>query len=167
MKKVFSAEQISERVEALGAEIRKDAGDSEVVLLAILKGSAVFLADLLRAVPGKVTYEFISKIQDFTDTEIADALAIDFTSRFEIRGRKTYLLKDVVSTGVIESYLMAQLRQREPDSLRLVALIDRPDQRTVPLEADFRAFIATRGRFVGYGLEQERGYSNLPYIGAM
>lgn len=165
IRKAFSAKDIAKRVAKLGEQIRKDAGDGEVFLLGILKGASFFLADLMRAIPGEVSYGFVDVIRDAPDHQIADAIEIDFLSFTAIGGRNVYLLKDVVSTGVIETYLLTQLRQHNPTSLRLVALLDRPDLRTVELEADYRAFKVGDGSFVGYGLEMEGRYGNLPYIG--
>ena len=161
----FSAEAIGERVRELGNEIRSSAGSAEVFLLGILKGSGVFLSDLLRAIPGDVGYGYIDVVRDIADTEIATALEIDFLSHTELDGRNVYILKDVVSTGVIETYLLTQLRLQNPKSLKLVALLDRPSMRTVDLITDHRAFEVDDGTFVGYGLEQEGRWGNLPYIG--
>jgi len=162
---VFSAEDIARRVGELGRDIRADAGSEEVFLLGILKGASCFLADLMRAIPGDVSYGFIDVVRDIADQH-ADALEIDFLSYTDIRERRVYLLKDVVSTGVIENYLLTQLRTHNPSVLRLVALLDRPDSRTVDIPADFRAFtIAEDGTWVGFGLEHERRYGNLTYIG--
>lgn len=163
--RAFSADQIAARVAALGQEIRRDAGSSEVFLLGVLKGTAIFLADLMRAIGGDVGYGFIDVVRDIVDTEVAAALEIDFLSYVDIGGRNVYLLKDVVSTGVIETYLLTQLRQKEPAELKLVALLDRPDQRTVELKADFVLFNAPDGSFVGYGLEHDGHHGNLPWIG--
>jgi hypoxanthine phosphoribosyltransferase len=166
IKPVFSADDIAARVRELGAELRADAGDAEVFLLGILKGTALFLADLLRAVPGDVSYAFIDVVRDVADNETADALEIDFLSFTDIRRRQVYVLKDVVATGVIENYLLSQLRTHEPATLRLVALLDRPHARTVDLTTDFRAFtIEGDGTWAGYGLEQQSRFGNLPFIG--
>lgn len=168
IRPVFSADEIATRMRALAGEIRSDAGDSEVFLLGILKGASCFLADLMRAIPGDVSYGVIDVVRDVTDHAIADALEIDFLSYTDIRGRRVYVLKDVVSSGVIENYLLAQLRMHEPVVLRLVALLDRANARTVDLPADFRAFaIEEDGTWVGFGLEHERRYGNLPYIGRL
>lgn len=165
---VFTAEQIASRVRDVAAEIRRDAGDSEVFLLGILKGTALFLADLLRAIPGEASFAFIDVVRDTADHSIADAVEIDFLSFNDIRGRHVYLLKDVVHSGIIENYLFSQLRTREPATLRLVALLDRPNARTVDVRTDFRAFtIDEGGTWVGYGLEQMRRFGNLPYIGRL
>lgn len=163
-RRLFTAEQIAKRVAELGRELRADAGSGEIFLLGILKGSAVFVADLLRAIDGPVTYSFIDVVRDEADTGTATALEIDFISHTDIRDRYVYLVKDVVTTGVIENYLVAQLRGHAPKFLRVVALLDRPEARTMELEADFRAFEVKDGPFVGYGLELGGQYANLPFI---
>ncbi len=165
IKRAFSAKEIAKRVGALGARIRDDAGDADVFLLGVLKGTSCFLADLMRAIPGQVSYGFIDVVRDFADTETAAAMEIDFLNWIDIAGRNVYLLKDVVSTGVIESYLLTQLRQKNPATLRLVAMLDRPDLRTVELQADYHLFEVKEGAFVGYGLELDGRYANLPYLG--
>jgi hypoxanthine phosphoribosyltransferase len=163
---VFTADRIARRIAALGAEIRSGAKGGDVFLLGILKGAAVFLSDLLRAIEGDVSYGFIDVVRDFSDTATASAVEIDYISHIDIAGRNVYVIKDVVSTGVIENYLLMQLRMHSPASLQLVALIDRPSQRTVDLTADYRAFEADDGdgAFVGYGLEIDGRYGNLPSI---
>lgn len=164
---VFPAEAIAARVRELAAEIRNDAGDAEVFLLGILKGGAVFLADLLREIPGDVSYGFIDVVRDSADAHGTDALEIDFLSFTDIRGRNVYVIKDVVNTGVIENYLLSQLRIHAPARIRLVALLDRSDARKVDVRTDFRAFTIEDGTFAGYGLEHDRRFGNLPYIGTV
>jgi hypoxanthine phosphoribosyltransferase len=165
IKPQFTTEQIAKRVSELASEIREDAGKSDVFLLGVLKGTSCFLADLLRAIPGNVSYGFIDVVRDVADAETATALEIDYFSYTAIGGKNVYLLKDVVSTGVIENYLMTQLRVDNPSMLKLVALLDRPGQRTVDLNTDFHAFEIGEGSFVGYGLELQGRHGNLPYIG--
>lgn len=166
-KEKYSAQQIARRVGEVAGEIRRDAGESEILLIGILKGAAVFLTDLMRALPGPVHYEFVDVIRDPADTSVAEAMEIDFLTHFDMRGRRVYLLKDVVTTGVIESYLLAQLRQKHPAELKLVALIDRPTQRTVEISVDYYAFQADEGNFVGYGLELQGKWGSLPWIGTI
>jgi hypoxanthine phosphoribosyltransferase len=163
----FDANAIAQRITALAAEIRAAAGDKEVFLLGILKGTAVFLSDLNRAIPGEVGYGFIDVVRDMDDTGTATALEIDFLSHTELAGREVFILKDVVSTGVIENYLLTQLRLHNPKTLKLVALLDRPGLRTVDIQTDYRAFEVGDGTFVGYGLEQNGRHANLPYIGRL
>jgi hypoxanthine phosphoribosyltransferase len=165
IEQVFSAQDIAARIAELGREIRQAAGDDDVFLLGILKGTACFASDLLRAIPGNVSYGFIDVIRDENDTETANALEIDFLSYTEIGNRNVFLLKDVVSTGAIEGYLLSQLRMHDPRSLKLVAMLDRPTLRTSDTRADFRLFEAGEGAYVGYGLEYENRFGNLPFIG--
>lgn len=167
IKVLFDEESVRRRIREVGAEIRRDAGDREVLLIGILKGASVFLPDLLRAIPGRVHYEWVNVILGVNDTATADATQIDFLTQFPMDGYRVYVLKDIVTTGVIESYLLTQLRERTPEYLKLVALIDCPESRTVELACDFSVFSTGRGRFVGYGLEFDREYGNLPYIGTL
>jgi len=162
--KAFSAREIEQRVAALAAEIRDDAGEKPLFLLGILKGASCFTADLLRRIHGEAGYGFINVVREMADTEVAEAMEIDFLSWIDIRGRNVYVIKDVVATGVIETYLLAQLRQKEPASLKLVALLDRPEARTVDLTVDFCAFLAKEGAYAGYGLEIDGRFGNLPYL---
>ncbi|HEY3054343.1 MAG TPA: phosphoribosyltransferase family protein [Thermoanaerobaculia bacterium] len=167
IKTAYSAKKIAQRIEALAKQIRNDTGPGEVFLLGILKGASCFLADLVRAIPGEVSYGFIDVVQDMADAETANALEIDYFSYINIGKRNVYLLKDVVSTGVIETYLLSQLRQHNPSTLKLVALLDRPGMRTVDLTVDYRLFEVKEGAFVGYGLELQGRHGNLPYIGKL
>ena len=162
IRPVYDADEIAGRVQALAAEIRGEVGEGEVFLLGILKGSSCFLADLMRCLSGDVSYSFIDVVRDAADEN--NALEIDFLSFTDIRGRDVYVLKDVVTTGIIENYLLGQLRMHQPKRIRLVALLDRPDARTVDMKTDFRLFTITDGTFVGYGLEMGSRYGNLPYI---
>ena len=112
-----------------------------------------------------VDHGFIDVVRDSTYTHGESAVEIDFLSWIDIAGCNVYVVKDVVTTGVIETYLLAQLRQKNPASLKLVALIDRPDGRTVDLTVDFPAFqAADDGAYAGYGLEIDGRHGNLPYI---
>ena len=165
IEQLFSAEEIASRVQAIGSAIRAQAENSEVFLLGILKGASVFLADLMRVIDGEVTYGFIDVVRDEADTGVASALEIDFVSYTNITGRDVYVIKDIVSTGVIENYLLAQLRLHGPKSLHLVALLDRPSLRTIDLTVDFKAFETDGGSYVGYGLELDAHHGNLPWIG--
>jgi hypoxanthine phosphoribosyltransferase len=167
IKTAFSAKKVARRVDDLAREIRKDAGKADIFLLGVLKGTSCFLADLVRAMPGNVSYGFIDVVRDIADAETATALEIDYFSYTDIGGKNVYLLKDVVSTGVIETYLISQLKQDNPRTLKLVALLDRPGTRTIDLNVDFRAFEIKDGSFVGYGLELQGRHGNLPYIGKL
>jgi hypoxanthine phosphoribosyltransferase len=166
IEQVFTAKAIASRVSELGAELRHDC-DGEIFLLGILRGASFFLADLMRTIEGPVAYGFVDVILDVADTETAAALQIDYLSHTNVAGRNVYVLKDVVSTGIIESYLLSQFRLHQPARVKLVALLDRPDLRTIDLRVDFRAFEVSDGTYVGYGLEVDNRFGNLPWIGRL
>ena len=166
LKKAFSEKAIAKRIAKLGQSIRHDAGDGEIFLLGVLKGASCFLTDLMRAIPGDVGYGFIDVVREAADSG-PTAMEIDFLNWITVTGKNVYLLKDVVSSGVIENYLLTQLRQKNPADIKLVALLDRTDLRTVDIQPDYRAFAVKKGTFVGYGLEQDGKYANLPYIGML
>ncbi|MBW3563501.1 MAG: hypoxanthine phosphoribosyltransferase [Acidobacteria bacterium] len=160
METIHSADEIATRVAELGRQIRTDAGNETITLIGILKGTTVFLADLIRQIEEPVNYELMNVVRSVADTKTAEALQINFITNFFLEGRKMILLKDVVSTGVIETYLLNQLRQKSGAEIKLAALLDRPEMRTVPLEVDYAAFSVAPGSYVGYGLELDNRYSN-------
>jgi hypoxanthine phosphoribosyltransferase len=165
VEEVYSAADIAARITDLGRQIRKNAGSKPIFLLGILKGASVFLSDLMRAIDGDVGFGFIDVVRDVADTQVAHAMEIDFLNWIDIAGKNVYVLKDVVSTGVIETYLLTQLRQKQPADLELVALLDRPSLRTVELKVNYVVFEAGSGPFAGYGLESDNRFGNLSYIG--
>lgn len=165
LRKAFTEKQIATKVAKLAKAIRKDAGDAPVFILGVLKGTTCIVADLLRATEGAVGYGFIDVVRDAADGIAGDAIEIDFLNYIDIGGKNVYLVKDVISTGVIENYLLTQLRQKAPAALKLVALIDRPNLRTVDLTCDFCAFeVKDEGSFVGYGLERDGLQGNMRAI---
>ncbi len=159
--------------------------DTEPLLLAILGGSLIFLADLVRAVDRPVRYELIQvgySEGDRVETpdapenpETPEALEspetvqnIHYPIPVEISGRSVVVLKDVVASGVIELYLAEKLRQHGAREVRFAALIDMPDERKTDFAVDYSAFTTRRnGILVGYGLKHEGRYGNLPYIGRL
>ena len=165
IEQAFSATEIADRVSALGRDIRADAGEAEVLLIGVLKGASVFLSDLLRAVPGPVRYHFVDVV--YSERSLEQVTDIFFVTHFPVERKHVYLLKDVVSTGITENYLLNHLRLRKPSLLKLVALLDRPADRRLHLNVDYSLFQVNKGTFVGYGLEHDGTYENLPYLAAL
>ena len=149
----------------------KTAGGEEPLLLAILGGSLVFLADLVRAVDRPVRFELMQVgYSEGGDTPGKPNAVqnIHYPIPVEIEGRRVVVLKDVVASGVIEVYLGEQLRQRGAREVLFAALIDMPDERKIDFAVDYGAFTTRReGILVGYGLKHEGRYGNLPYIGRL
>lgn len=157
----FSAADIAQRIRDVGAKITADHPDGELVLIAILKGAGFFVADLARAVSRPCRVAYIDVIRGKDDEEIVD---FHFVTRFPVRGKDLVVCKDVVRSGVIESYLLNQLREEAPRSMRFASLVDRPHERKSSLLVDYVLLPSAEGTLVGYGMEYREEGGNLPYI---
>jgi len=158
MKVLYSREEISQRVEELAHQIADDYGDKPLVLVGILKGAAFFLADLARAFPHPVDFEFVDVDQSPADR--GEVVQLTYATKIDVAGRHVLVLKDVVHSGITENYLITHLSQQQPASVEVVAFIDRPQARSVNLAARYAAFTGLpEGFLVGYGLgpHRERG----------
>ena len=161
---VFSAAEIANRIHELGRRLDAEL-PPDPLLVSLLDGSVIFLADLLRAIERPVRYQLLHVE---TSGGGDRPLAIHWPIPFEVRGETVLLLKDVVTSGVTETYLMEQLRDQGAREVRLAALVDMPGERRTELETDYSALTAQRpGRLVGYGLKHHGQHGNLPYIGRL
>jgi hypoxanthine phosphoribosyltransferase len=161
LERRYTSRQIAERVAAVAEAIDRDIRERPLILVSILKGSAFFLADLARRMRGPFSCEFLHVRR----AGAGEILQIDFSTGFGVKGRHVLLLKDVVNTGVIETYLIDQLRAEGAASLRLAAIVDRPLERKTAMPVDFSLFSAeTGGLLAGYGMEYEGLHAHLPDI---
>lgn len=164
---LFDAETLRKSIADLGRRITQELADDDPLLVALLGGSVIFLADLVRAIERPVRFEFIQVGQD-ESAESADPAVtrIRYPLPLEVEGQSVLVLKDVVSSGVTEPYLEQQLRDHGAREVRFAALIDIPDERKTAFEVSYAAFRTGRqGVLVGYGLKQDARYGNLPYVG--
>jgi hypoxanthine phosphoribosyltransferase len=162
LERRYESSLIADRVEAVAGAIDRDVRQTPLVLVSILKGSAFFMADLARKLKGPFACEYLHvRRAGGGDT----VMQIDFTTGFDVRGRHILLLKDVVHTGVIETYLMDYLRGAGAASLLLAAIIDKPLDRKTNVAVDFSLFTAEgNGLYAGYGMEHDGGSAHLPDI---
>lgn len=161
---LFDQETIAANVRDLGTRIEADHHGSTPILISIVGGSVVFLADLLRAIEQPVRYEAV-QVQYTTSSGRDTIIDIDFPISLDVKGQSLVVLKDVISTGVIENYLNNQLLGLGARQVRFVALIDLPEERKADFHADYRVFTPRRpGVFVGYGLKSSGMFGNLPYL---
>jgi hypoxanthine phosphoribosyltransferase len=162
---LIDAERIAARVRELGADIRRRFGDdASVTVVGVLKGSFLFMADLVRGIPGPVVCEFLG-VSSYVGTESSGAVQITQDLRGDISGRHVLLVEDIVDTGLTLAYLRRTLNARNPASLTVVALLDKPSRRQVEVEIDLVGFEIPDLFVVGYGLDLDQLYRNLPYIG--
>jgi hypoxanthine phosphoribosyltransferase len=163
MRVLVPAERIRERVREMGAEIGRDYPEG-VLLVAILKGACFFLADLARAIAGPVRIDFIG-ISSYGRGKTSSGevkLAKDLDTAID--GVDVLVVEDIVDSGITLNYLMEVLRQRRPRSLRIAALLDKPERRVRPVEVAYVGFQIPDEFVVGYGLDYAEQYRNLPDI---
>jgi len=160
---LFSADAVREGVLALGQRIDRELGDEDPLLVALLGGSVIFFADLVRAIPRPIRFELIH----VATGESADSgvMRIQYPIPVEIAGQSVVVVKDVVASGVTEPYLEQQLRDHGARAVRFAALIDIPDDRKTGFEVSYSVFsIPRQGVLVGYGLKHDGRWGNLPYV---
>ncbi len=163
---LFSAEEIQAKVKELGRRISEDYQGKEVWLISILKGGAFFLVDLARAITVPVAFDFFG-ISSYAERRHTGVVRITKDLDQSIEGLHVLLVEDIVDTGLTLNYILRNLRARNPASLRTCVLLDRPHRRIVDLHIDYRGFEMPDVFAVGYGLDWQQKYRNLPYIGAL
>jgi hypoxanthine phosphoribosyltransferase len=162
LERRYESRQIAERVEAVAGAVDRDLRDRPLVVVSILKGSAFFMADLARKLRGPFACEFLHVRRAEGAHEV---LQIDFTTGFTVKDKHVLLLKDVVHTGVIETYLTDHLKGAGAATLHLGAIVDKPFDRKTSATVDFSLFSAEgEGVFAGYGMEHEGLHAHLPDI---
>jgi hypoxanthine phosphoribosyltransferase len=163
---LLSDEQIQKRVAELALDIRRDF-PGEVHLVAVLKGAFMFLSDLVRAMPGRVSLDFmaVSTYAKGTTSSGEVRLLKDLDSRLE--GRDVVIVEDIVDTGLTLIYLQDILRARNPRSLCTACLLSKPSRRQVEVKVEYVGFTIEDRFVVGYGLDFEEQYRNLPHISVL
>ncbi|MFY9823230.1 MAG: phosphoribosyltransferase family protein [Thermoanaerobaculia bacterium] len=177
---LFEEAEVRDSVTALGRRIAGELGAEDPLLIALLGGSVIFLADLVRAIEQPVRYGLIdvayradraepaNPAGTAEGEETAEVMRIEYPIPIEIGGQSVLVLKDVVSSGVTEPYLEQQLRDHGAREVRFAALIDMPDERKTAFNLHYSALTTHRkGLLVGYGLKHEGRYGNLPYVGRL
>lgn len=167
IRKLFTAAEIERRIQDMGAGLRRDLSGLDPLFLSLVGGSVIFLADLLRAFGEPVRYELIHVATHEHEAE-SSLKSISYPIPVDVEGENLVVLKDVVHSGLVESYLAQHLHDMGAGEVRFVALVDIPQARTNQLALHDRAFATDRqGALVGYGLKQGGRFGNLPYIGAV
>jgi hypoxanthine phosphoribosyltransferase len=163
MKTMFTAEQIATRVAELGAEIRGTYGDDTITAVCVLKGSFVFMPDLVRAIEGDVRIEFLG-VSSYAGTHSTGTVRITQDLKSNVEGKHVLIVEDIVDTGLTLDYLKRVLQQRAPASLRVAALLDKPSRRKVDVDVDFIGMSIPDEFVVGYGLDLDERFRNVPFV---
>jgi hypoxanthine phosphoribosyltransferase len=162
-----SEAEIAERIRQLGREITDAYAGQEISVLGILKGAFVFLADLTRQIrlPMEVGFvESVASRRSDSLTEIVFSTSLRFSSSFRVEGMHLLLVEDILDTGVTLAYLCEQIQLYGPRSLRVCTLLDKPHRRKVDFKPDFVGFQVPDRHVVGYGLDYQGKYRNLPFL---
>jgi len=161
------AETLRSRVTELAREIRRDVPDEQLHLVCVLKGAAMFLADLIRAMEGPVSIDFIALSSYGSGTTSSGEVRLIKDLDYGLEGRHVIIIEDIVDTGLTLNYLQQVLRARNPKSLRTACLLSKPSRRKIDVKVDYIGFTIEDRFVVGYGLDYSEQYRNLPYIGIL
>lgn len=167
---LLSEEQLKEIIEKLGKQISEDYKDSDnkLILVSVLKGSVVFMGDLMRAITLPCCIDFMSVSSYGSGTSSSGVVKIikDLDTNV-IEGADLLIVEDILDSGKTLSYLTDLLRQRKPSSIKICTLLDKPERRVVDLKADYAGSVIPDAFVVGYGLDYDEKYRNLPFVGIL
>lgn len=164
---LVSEQQLKDKVAQLGAQISQDYAGKDLVLVSILKGAVVFMADLMRAVtiPCSIDFMVVSSYGAGTTTTGLVKIIKDLDS--DLSGKDVLIVEDILDTGVTLSNLVPMLKMSDPNSVRICAILDKPSRRRADIQADYIGFQVPDEFVVGYGLDYDEKYRNLPYVGVL
>lgn len=167
LKVLLSENEIAQRVSEIGAQISRDYAGKRLVMVSVLKGSAVFMADLMRTVtvPAEIDFMCVSSYGNGVKTSGVVRIIKDLDN--DLAGMDLLLVEDILDSGMTLSYIKKLLLDRNPNSVRICTLLDKPERRKADIVADYKGFDVPDEFVVGYGLDYAEKYRNLPYIGIL
>ncbi len=164
---LYSEKQLSEIVHKMGARISHDYEGKNLLMVSILKGSVVFMADLMRAITVPCSIDFMSVSSYGNGVKTSGVVKILKDLDLDLKNWDVLIVEDILDSGLTLSYLWKILKARSPKSIRLCTLFDKPDRRTVDISADYVGTVVPDEFIVGYGLDYAEKYRNLPYVGIL
>ena len=164
---LFSEEQLKARVREIAGQIDRDFAGKEPMLISVLRGSFIFMADLMRSITLPCTVDFMAVSSYGAGTTSSGQVKITKDLSESIEGRDIIVVEDILDSGNTLSYLLQILQARHPASMKLCTLLDKPDRRIKPVHVDYSGFSIPDEFVVGYGLDYAEKYRNLPYIGVL
>ncbi len=165
VKVLLTEEEVDKRIQQIGDQISKDYEGKQVHLVCVLKGGSFFMCELAKRITVPVSLDFMSVSSYGSDTKSSGVVKIVKDLDDSIKDKDVLVVEDIVDSGRTLSYLMEMLRDRAPRSLRLCTLLDKPSRRVVEVDVDYTGFSIPDEFVVGYGLDYDQRYRNLPYIG--
>jgi hypoxanthine phosphoribosyltransferase len=164
---ILSEERLRERVHELGEEISRDYAGRSILLVAVLRGAALFIADLSREISVPVELDFMAVSSYGSSTKSSGVVRILKDLDEQIEGRDVLVVEDILDTGLTLKYLLKNLASRKPASLEIVTLLNKEGKQRVPISCKYVGFTVPDEFVVGYGLDFAERYRNLPYIGVL
>lgn len=165
---LLTSQHIQDRVVELGRQITGDYADvADLLLVGVLKGSVVFIVDLARRIDLPLSMDFIAISSYGQSTESSGVVRLLKDLDSDIQDRHVLIVEDIIDSGLTLSYLLDQLERRNPASLRICSLLNKPDRRTTSVHVDYLGFDIPNEFVVGYGLDYAEHYRNLPFIGIL
>jgi hypoxanthine phosphoribosyltransferase len=167
VRPLLTGSAIQKKIRELGQQIRADFPQEPLLLVGVLKGAVLFLADLARQIPGEVTFDFIAVSSYGKDTKSSGQVKLNKDLDSSIEGKVVIVVEDILDTGLTLQYLLRVLQQRKPKSLKVAVLLDKRERRIADVRADYTGFVIPDEFVVGYGLDYAERYRNLPDVGIL
>ncbi|MEA3385142.1 MAG: hypoxanthine phosphoribosyltransferase [Thermodesulfobacteriota bacterium] len=164
LREVLSFETIKARIHEMGEQISKDYHGRPIVLIGILNGAFIFMADLIRQIKNPLKIDFVRLASYGSQAESSGRISFTKDIELDIKNRDVLVVEDIVDTGYTLKYLKEVLNLHNPASVKICCLIDKKERRKVPIEVDYVGFDIPRGFLVGYGLDFDENYRNLPAV---
>ncbi len=167
VRTLISEEDVDKRIEELGAEISRDYAGQTVHLVCVLKGAVFFMCELAKRITVPVTMDFMSASSYGSSTKSSGVVKIVKDLDEPLKDKNVLIVEDIIDSGRTLSYLMKMLGDREPASIKLCTLLDKPERRVTDVKVDYTGFEIPDEFVVGYGLDYDQRYRNLPFIGVV
>ena len=167
IKVLLSEKEVDERIQEIGRQISEDYEGKKVHLVCVLKGGSFFMCELAERITVPVSLDFMSVSSYGSETKSSGVVRIVKDLDEPLKGKDVIVVEDIVDSGRTLSYLLDMLKDRGPESLRLCTLLDKPERRVVDVHVDYTGFQIPDEFVVGYGLDYDQKYRNLPYIGVV
>ncbi len=164
---ILSEDEVKARIAEIGTEISRDYGGETVLLVAVLRGAALFIADLARQITTPVELDFMAVSSYGSSTKSSGVVRILKDLDEMIEGRNVLVVEDILDTGLTLKYLLKNLASRKPKTLEVVTLLNKEGKQRVPISCKYTGFVIPDEFVVGYGLDYAEKYRNLPYIGIL
>jgi len=156
--------KLEKRIEEIAKQIDKDYEGKEIVLIGILKGSVMFMAELAKNIKSNVELDFMD-VSSYEGTESTGNVKIKKDIRNSIEGKEVVIVEDIIDTGRTLTYVIEHLKQKNPNSIKIATMLSKPSRRVIELDVDYIGFTIEDKFVIGYGLDYDEKFRNLPYIG--